>query len=419
MSRAWETPRRCAVYALLAAVTLAVYAQVHDFEFVNVDDPIYVTDNPQVQAPLSATGVAWAFTNAHSGNWQPLTWLSHMLDYQVFGLRAGGHHLVNVLFHVLNALLLFEVLRRMTRDDASSDGLWRSAAVAALFALHPLHVESVAWVAERKDVLSTLFWLLTMAAYLGYVRRPSYGRYAWVLAAFALGLMAKSMLVTLPCALLLLDYWPLRRARRASRLVAEKAPLFALSAAFSAVAVMAQHRGESLMSLEAYPLRWRAANAVVTYVHYLRETVWPTGLAAYYPHPKSALPLWHVAAAGVAILALTVLAVHWRKRRPYLLVGWLWYVGTLVPVIGLVQIGTQGMADRYTYVPSIGVFIALVWGLAELAGRLRIPGKATAAALCAVLAANPNLALAHNNLAYLLAREGEAEGAVAHYEQAI
>jgi len=436
---------RCAVYGLITAVTLVVYAQVHAFDFVNVDDPLYVTANPHVQARLSIDSVVWAFTNAHSGNWQPLTWLSHMLDYQVFGLRPGGHHLVNVLLHIANALLLFEVLRRGTRR-ASDTALWRSAAVAALFAFHPLHVESVAWVAERKDVLSTFFWLLTMAAYLHYVGRPSARRYVMVATPFALGLMAKSMLVTLPCVLLLMDYWPLRRFENASpwKLAVEKAPLFALSAVFSVIAVIAQHLGESLMSLDAYPLRWRAANAVVSYAAYLHQTFWPRGLAVYYPHPKDTLPFVTVVAAGTLLLALTALAVYWRKRRPYVLVGWLWYLGTLAPVVGLVQIGTQGMADRYTYIPSIGLFLALVWGLAELAAWRQIPRKAAAAAACVALAAlaavtavqvrhwrnsvtlfehalrvTSNNHFAHNNLGFALEQLGRTDQALAHYREAV
>lgn len=362
--------------ALIAVLTLAVYAPVRHHEFVNYDDTLYVTDNPEVQRGLSAAGVRWAFTENLGGNWQPLTLLSHMLDCELFGLDAGGHHLTSLAFHLLDAEVLLLVLTGMT------GALWPSAWVAALFAVHPLHVESVAYVAQRKDVLSTLFWLLTIGAYARYAARPGARRYAAVVACFALGLAAKSMLVTLPFVLLLLDVWPLRRlgafassaspaaARPASgrRLVAEKLPLMALSAAVTALTVVLQSRSGAVGSLITYPLTTRLANALTTSVTYLRQMVWPADLACFYPYP-AAFPPWRVAGAALVLVAVTWLALRQARRAPYLLVGWLWYLGTLVPVIGLVQVGMQARADRYTYVPLIGVFIAIAWGAPDLVRR--------------------------------------------------
>jgi tetratricopeptide (TPR) repeat protein len=386
------------VSVTLAALTLLVYCPSFHYPFVNYDDGVYVFQNCRVQAGLSADSVRWAFTTFECGNWHPLTWLSLEVDYELYGgLRPGGFHLTNVLLHTANTLLLFGVLSRMT-------GLvWRSAVVAALFALHPLHVESVAWVAERKDVLSTLFWMLTLAAYLYYVRRPGVRRYLLVVLALGLGLMAKPMLVTLPCVLLLLDYWPLGRwrllpltpaeargegkaamgmsppapagapARAWRHLLGEKLPLFALVLGSCGVTFLAQLRGDAVVPLEVFPLPVRVANALQSYVSYLGQMLWPMHLAVYYPHPGPAVSVAGALAAGVLLVGITVLVLGPGRRRPYLAVGWLWYLGTLVPVIGLVQVGGQAMADRYTYLPLIGPFLLLTWGMSDLAVAWGLP----------------------------------------------
>ncbi len=376
-----------AIAGVLVAATILVYAQVRTHGFLTYDDPEYVTANPHVTAGLTTAGAAWALTARDDANWFPLTWLSHMTDVQMFGLNAGAHHLVSLVLHLLSALLLFAVFRRMT------GARWPSALVACLFALHPLHVESVAWAAERKDVLSGLFWMLTLLAYARYVERPGRGRYALVLAAFGLGLMAKPMLVTLPLVLLLLDWWPLGRwspagdRRRAvamvMSLIREKLPLLALSAVASVVTFLVQRSGGAVAAADAVPLSQRAANAVVSYVVYLRDMVWPARLAVFYPlRPTDP---WIALAAAAALVAVTIGVVRAAGRRPYVAVGWFWYVGTLVPVIGLIQVGAQSHADRYTYIPSIGLTVAAAWGLAEVAGRwprYRMGIAAFAAAAC-------------------------------------
>jgi len=366
--------RDIGICVCLAVATVAVYWPVGGYDFTNFDDPGYVSENPHVLAGLTWEGVRWAFTNAQEANWHPLTWLSHMLDCQLFGPSAGRHHLVNVGLHALSILLLFLVLARMTGRR------WPSAMVAALFALHPLHVESVAWISERKDVLSALFWMLTMGAYVLYAERPSVIRYLPVFVFLALGLMAKPMLVTLPFVLLLLDFWPLGRLkgaaatgkeasgfpwRRAGRLVLEKAPLLVLAAAASGVAYLVQQKIGAMEFGARVPWTGRLANAVMAYVTYLVKAVWPGGLAVFYPYDEH-LPAWEVGLASAALAAVTALVVWQGRRRPYLAVGWFWYVGTLVPVIGLVQVGGHAMADRYTYIPLIGIFVAAAWGAADL-----------------------------------------------------
>jgi tetratricopeptide (TPR) repeat protein len=388
------------VGAALAALTLLVYCPTFQHPFVNYDDGVYVFQNPQVQAGLSAEGVRWAFTTFDAGNWHPLTWLSLQLDSELYGgLQAGGFHLTNVLLHTANTLLLFLVLTRMT------ERMWRSAVVAALFALHPLHVESVAWVAERKDVLSTLFWMLTLAAYLYHVRRPGVGRYLLVMLALGLGLMGKPMLVTLPCVLLLLDYWPLGRWRRGPgparttvvpepalppqvpfrHLLVEKLPLLALVLASCGVTFLAQLRGEAVAPFEAFPLAVRIGNTLQAYVSYIGQMLWPTHLAVYYPHPGAAVSAAGALGAGAFLVVITVLVLGPGRRWPYLAVGWLWYLGTLIPVIGLVQVGSQGMADRYTYVPLIGLFLLLTWGVSDLAAAWDLPRRCLVAATAVVL----------------------------------
>jgi Flp pilus assembly protein TadD len=356
-------------------MTLLVYRQAADFEFVNMDDDIYVTKNYRLQSGLTGEGIVEAFAKPYGGFWHPLTMISFMVDYEMYGLNAGGYHITNLLFHLANTLLLFVVLRRMT------GAVWRSAFVAALFALHPLHVEAVAWISQRKDVLSTLFWLLTMWAYWNYAVRPGAGRYCLVAVMFVLGMMAKPMLVTLPFVFLLLDYWPLGRFRlgqrlpekqpvflpaaTAPRLIAEKIPLIIISAVASIAAYGAQERLADLPSLETFPLTVRFGNAVVSYVLYMVKMVWPSNLAVYYPHPGE-WPLWSVLGSLMVLIAVSIAAVAALRRHPYVFVGWSWYLGTLVPVIGLVQLSEFSMADRYTYVPLIGLFIIGAWGVPDL-----------------------------------------------------
>ncbi len=446
--------RSLIVCLLLSGSVAAVYGQTLQFEFVRWDDPPYIYENPHVRGGLTRHGLVWAFTSSHAANWHPLTWASHMLDCDRFGLRPGGHHAGNVLLHILNTLLLFGVLRSMTA------AVWRSALVAALFGLHPLHVESVAWVAERKDVLCTCFGLLALGAYVSYARRPSVGRYLPVFLLFAASLASKAMFVTLPFALLLLDVWPLRRiesrvggnaqrptARRVAplALILEKIPLLALSVASSLVTYIVQRNFGA-----SEPTQWisestRAANAVISYVRYLYKMIWPTDLSALYHHPN--LPggtpwaAWQVAGAAGVLLVLTALVVMARRR--FLLVGWLWYLGTLVPVIGLIQVGHQAMADRYTYVPLIGVFVAVSWGVGELAATPRRRGVAifaaalilAASAVCATaqarhwrrsedlfshgLAVEPRNPVMHFNLGQIRRGQSRDDEAINHFEQSL
>jgi len=397
---------------VLALITFIIFWPTMQCGFVNFDDQPYVTENVQVQAGLTKASLVWAFCTFHASNWHPVTWLSHMLDCQMYGLKAGGHHFTNMLLHVANVLLLFAVLRRMT------GAVWRSALVAALFAWHPLHVESVAWIAERKDVLSTLFWLLAMAAYVRHVetkRRSPPGsgvrlqtHYFLALLFFGLGLSSKPMVVTLPFVLMLLDYWPLHRlacsaspklkSKEKSRtptiqrsltwrdLVMEKTPFLTLAVISCIMTIHAQRTGGALASTETVPPVLRVANAAVSYVRYLLKIIWPHKLAVFYPLPAS-WPWELVMAAAVFLMAVSIAVILWRRRWPFLVVGWFWFIGTLVPVIGLVQAGAQSMADRYTYVPSIGLFIMLAWGGAELAARWRQGRWALAAAGGAALVA--------------------------------
>ncbi len=384
---------------LMIVVTFAVYWQVGGYQFVNFDDGKYIFENPHVRPGLTADGFIWAFTSTYASNWHPLTWLSHMLDVQLFGLDPGPHHLVNVLFHSINTVLLFLLLLRMT------GAYWQSVFVAALFALHPLHVESVAWVAERKDVLSAFFWMVTLLLYAWYVKRPGPTRYLLTLCSFALGLMAKPMLVTLPIVLLLLDYWPLGRlqfgqaglltrkepASAAQKrfpwsLLWEKAPFFALTAASSIVTIYAQHKGGAMSSIKVVPITFRFINALWAYVLYLAKMVWPVDLAVLYPLPIT-LTIAQGLFAGAFLGGVSFLVIRSAKRHPYFLVGWLWYLVTLVPVIGLVQVGSQSMADRYTYLPLIGIFIMLAWGMRIAAGNDRVRRAAVSAVAIILLIA--------------------------------
>jgi Flp pilus assembly protein TadD len=368
-----------AIGAGLALLVAVVYWQVHGFDFVNFDDPEYVSRNRWVLQGLTWDGIAWAFTGFRVSNWHPLTWLSHMLDVQLFGPTPGAHHVVSAVLHSLNTVLLFALLRGAT------GATWRSAVVAALFGLHPLHVESVAWVSERKDLLSTLFLLLTLQAWVGFARGRGVSRYVAALACFALGLMSKPMLVTTPFLLLLLDAWPLGRmpvgegrpfVRNLGRLAVEKTPFFLLAAAASTVTWLAQSAGGGGSAVSPIAFWPRAANALVSYVRYLVLTAWPEGLASFYPHPATVGPVTPLlpALGAASLLALvTAWVVRERTVRPYLAWGWFWYVGTLVPVIGFLQVGGQAMADRYTYVPLIGIFVAAVWGFSDVAGARRVP----------------------------------------------
>jgi len=343
----------------LAALSWLVFGQTLWHDFVNYDDPRYVYENTNITEGLSISGIVWAFTHIHSMNWHPLTTISHMLDCQLYGLKAGWHHCTNVLLHSIAVMLLFVGLLQMT------GAFWRSAFVAAVFAIHPLRVESVAWIAERKDVLSGVFFMLTLLAYLYYVRLPRTGRYLMVVFVFACGLMSKPMLVTLPFVLLLLDYWPLDRIRgQVSKRVLEKIPLIALSAV-SSIATLVAQKG-AVGYTEELPVLERFNNAVLSYVLYIWQMLSPVNLAVFYPHPENRLPLWQISSSFLLLICVTAVAIALRKKRPYLITGWLWYLGTLVPVIGLVQVGWQGRADRYTYLPQIGLYIAVTWALTDL-----------------------------------------------------
>ena len=346
----------------LVILTAAVFWPVRQQQFVNFDDDIYVTDNPHVANGFSLENVRWAFTATRGTHWWPLTWLSHMLDCQIFGLNAGAQKLVNVAFHIASTLLLFLFLQRTTRATGPS------VFVAAVFALHPLRVESVAWVAERKDVLSMFFWMLTLYCYSYYVERPGWKRYVWVVISFALGLMSKPMIVTLPFVLLLLDYWPLRRTTKWSRLVLEKLPLIALTLAASIATYAVARNAQALVSTESIPWGNRVVNALISYARYLGKCVWQTKLAVFYPY-STRWSLWQILGAVGVLGGVSAFAVAQIKRRPYVPVGWFWYLVTLLPVIGLVQVGWQSMADRFTYIPLVGIFIGVAWTLDDALGH--------------------------------------------------
>jgi tetratricopeptide (TPR) repeat protein len=444
------------VYLLLTVLSLAVFSQTIHYNFVNFDDDVYVYNAPAIRAGPTLKGIAAAFTSPHAGNWHPLTTLSHMLDCRLYGLNAGGHHATNVVLHTIAALLLFHVLRQMT------GAFWKSAMVAALFAVHPLHVESVAWVSERKDVLSAVFFFLMLDAYVRYARAASITRYLVVTVLFVAGLMSKSMLVTAPIVLLVLDYWPLRRfeqiasttgkakvlrsdnqRRIIQRLFLEKIPLLILSAGAGIITFALQKRAAG--ALPSLPFLWRAQNAVMSYVIYAWKTLWPTHLAVFYPHPNDTLATWQVVLAIAFLLAITFAAIVWRDKRPYLFTGWFWYLVMLVPVIGLVQVGEQGHADRYTYLPSIGLFLIAVWAAGEAAalGQVRLWRGVAAASTVMIVAALACTAfaqtsywrnsetlwahalgvttdndVAHNNLGYLCVDRGELDQAMSHFEAA-
>jgi tetratricopeptide (TPR) repeat protein len=440
---------RLVALALMVAV-LVVFAQVIFHDFITFDDGAYITNNAHVKSGLTRESLAWAFRSMEVSNWHPLTWLSHMLDCELYALNAAGHHLNSLFFHVANTLVLFLALRRATGR------MWESAMVAALFGLHPLHVESVAWISERKDVLSAFFWMLTMLSYVYYCQRPGHFRYAVVVFTLGVGLMAKPMLVTVPFVLLLMDIWPLGRlglpghrgtkstSQSLQRLVGEKIPLFILAAASSVVTFMVQSKGGAVLTFETLPLKVRIINAFVSYVRYLERICWPHDLAIFYPHPGASLPLWQGATAAVFLAIVSFLVVRHYFRHPFLLVGWLWFLGTLVPVIGIVQVGGQSMADRYTYLPSIGIFLMGVWGASSLLERVPfrkifLASVSMMVLLCFfvitfvqlghwqktetlfrhTLSVTSRNYVAHSNLGTALTAEGKLDEAAAEFEKAL
>ncbi len=384
---------------ILFVSALALYFPALDSAFVNYDDPAYVTANAHVLQGVSWNNIVWACTATVEANWHPLTWISHMADVQMFGTNPRGHHAVSVVLHAFNVVLLFFVLRRATGS------VLRSAVVAALFAVHPLNVECVAWVAERKSLLSMFFLLLTFAAYAWYASQRNFGRYVAVAVLFAAGLAAKPMIVTLPLLLLLWDYWPLRRLASDTgaqsttifQLLIEKIPLFALSAASSGITLYAQRAGGALGNTELLPLSQRVANAVYSYCTYIGKGIWPTGLAVFYPHPEGSLAVWKVMAAALLLVAITALAWRYRDRHRYLLAGWLWYLVAMIPMIGVIQVGRQAMADRYAYLPFFGLFVIAVWGGAELFAQWKLSGFAAGAIAVALLIVYASMAFLQIN----------------------
>jgi len=445
----------------LVIATIALYYPVSSHPFLNYDDEVYVAHNRHVQAGLTAETVEWAFTSLYASNWHPFTWLSHALDCQLFGLDAGRHHETNLLLHVINVVLLFLVLWRATGYAG------RSATVAALFALHPINVESVAWIAERKNLLSMMFFLLTLGAYRWYARQPGWTRYLTVFALFALGLMAKPQVITLPFVLLLWDYWPLERMPLPERatepskgeiptktlrwLLMEKVPLLELSIASAVITVIAQYQAGSMTGTIWQPFPARVENAIVAYVRYLGKAIWPSHLVIMYPHPGYSLKLWQVSGALAVLITITAAVIVERHRRRYLLVGWLWFLGTLVPMIGLVQVGSQAMADRYAYLPFIGLFLMICWGAADLADERHMAPAWQAGGSIVILLAlavtarhqldvwsdnnllwwavvnsetqalqgNPNNVAAQDVLAHAYINVGQVEEAIPHFRAAV
>ena len=439
-----------AICLLLLVTVLALYWQVHTFDFINFDDNFYVTNNPHVTSGLSTESVLWAFNSVYQSNWHPLTWISHMVDVSLYGLNSGQHHMTNVLIHTLNTLLLFFVLKCMTQ------ALWKSAIVAALFAIHPIHVESVAWISERKDVLCGFFWLLCMWVYYWYTQKPNILRYLPIVLFFVMGMMAKPMIVTLPFLLLLLDFWPLNRfpgkdpgiftqdiKRMYLGLIIEKIPLLILAVVSCVITYSAQKMGGALVNTHLLPIHDRISNALVSYMLYVKKILWPQNLCAFYPIGDP-WPFWQVVSAGALFTVFSICALSSVRRFPYIISGWFWFVGTLVPVIGLVQVGTQSMADRYTYVPSIGIFIILTWGIFDLFLRWRCAkwvAVATAISIFVVtlitarqqvqywansivlfeqaLDVGGHSYLVHNNLANAMVKKGSFDGAIVHYVAAL
>src|SRR5438094_2591948 len=422
----------------LVVITWLVFGQTVRYDFVNYDDNEYVYANPAITSGLTPQGITYAFSGRHARNWHPLTTLSHMLDCQLWGVRAGGHHLTNLVLHTIAVILLFVVLKQMT------GAIWQSTFVAALFAIHPLRVESVAWISERKDVLSAIFFMLTLGAYFHYARSPSLGRYVTMSIVFALGVLSKSMLVTVPFILLLLDYWPLQRFGGWSsikRLILEKIPLFALSAAGGFVTLWVQQ--SSVARTEQLPLVWRIGNGLVSCVIYVKQMIWPVGLAVFYPHPGDQLQVWEIGLAIVLLALVSAGVIALRHKRPYLVTGWFWYLVMLLPVIGLIQVGSQAHADRYTYLPQIGLYLLLSWAItnalvSQLQRRiLRVAAGVAVVALawCAhiqasnwrngeslwkhTIAVSSGNFIAHNGLGHLLLNDGRLDEAIEEFQIAL
>jgi protein O-mannosyl-transferase len=433
-----QTTRLVAVYLGLAGLVALVFLQTAHFNFVNYDDGSYVFDNPNVRAGLTWRGIVWAFTHVHSQNWHPLTSISHMMDCQLFGLNAGAHHLVNVALQTVAALLLFTFLWQSTK------AVWASAITAAIFAIHPLRVESVAWISERKDVLSGVFFMLTLLAYARYVRRPTGQRMAVVAVCLAFGLMSKPMLVTTPIVLLLLDYWPFDRFKKQGswKLILEKVPLVILSVGSCAATLIAQQ--VAIGSTESLPLMSRIDNALVTYVNYLRQMFWPVDLVPFYIHPEWRLATWEIVGATVLLAGITAAAFRFRRKLPFLLAGWLWYIVMLLPVIGIVQVGLQARADRYTYLPQIGVIMVVVWAIRDLTSFWRARATVLTPASLAVigtfsflsyrqathwhdteslwsytLGLSPENDVALTGLAMIEVGRGQTDDAITHYRHAL
>lgn len=423
----------------LFVITLTLYWPTRHYEFVNFDDNDYVTENAFVAGGLKTANIAWAFTHVHEGYWIPVTWISYMTDCELWGLKPGPPHLVNAAIHSLNAILLFLILYLTT------GAVWRSALVAAFFAWHPLYVESVAWIAERKNVLSTLFWLLGILAYVRFTKSGKRMLYLGAVALFIAGLMAKPTVVTFPITLLLLDVWPLRRTTSTSwaRLVAEKAPFLIISGIFCGLTIFTQNRAGAVSNLAQIPLLFRAANAVTSYGRYLLKTAWPVDLIAFYPLAKS-IPFWSTVVAFVFLVLVTAGTLLQSKTRPHLIVGWIWFLVTMAPAVGVLQSGAQSMADRFTYVPLIGIFIAVGWGLGDLVDKsqwARLPASSVSVAallLCLyfssaqirqwkdpftlfsrVLAVAGPVPLAHNHLGSALFAKGEIDAAIEHFRTAL
>jgi hypothetical protein len=427
----------------LIIAVLTVYFNVQYYEFVNYDDPSYVTENQIVKSGLNWSSILWAFTTTHYANWHPLTWISFMFDYEIFRLKAGAYHWNNLLLHLFNSVLLFLVLKRIT------GAFWQSFAVAALFALHPLHVESVAWISSRKDVLSALFWFLTIYTYALYIEKPLFYRYILVFLIFSLGLMTKPMLVTLPFVLLLIDYWPLRRFQigqintRDLNPFYEKIPFVILSIASCIITFYAQKSSQAVATWESLSLQTRISNAFASYVKYLLKTFWPLDLAVFYPHP-GVLPLEELFVFIVLLVLITVMVLYFIRDYPYLFIGWLWYLGTLIPVIGIVQVGSQAMADRYTYIPLVGPFIMVAWGIPDLLKTWHYRRLFVVISTIMVLTVlmitswsqvqvwensrtlfqhaikvTPQNFIAHYNLAIEFSRQGNHEKAFLHYTEAL
>ena len=426
------------IYIVLTVITLAVFWQVNQFDFINLDDQVYVMENLHIQSGITLDGLRWAFASTYAEFWHPLTWLSLMLDYQFYGLNAGGFHVTNLILHILSTLLLFWLFNRMT------GAVWKSAFVAAIFALHPLHVESVAWVAERKDVLSAFFWMLTLCLYVYYTEKPAVRRYLPVLFCFVLALMSKPMVVTLPLILILLDYWPLKRfeSRKDNLLLwqlKEKIPFFVLSSIFSIITLLTQNKP----FVKHFPFNARIANAPVSFVTYLEKTFWPHDMAVFYPFSYQ-IPAWKVLLASLLILIITTAVIVMMKRLPYLFAGWLWYAITILPVIGIVSVGNFAMADRYHYLPSIGIAVMLAWGIPSLIKKedmrknILFPAALVSLAIMSVLTwrqcgywknsielfshalqSTQNNHLAHTNIGIALFAEGKSKEAIYHYNKAI